>query len=300
MSSSRPTKSTPAGQVYLSLRAKARREHRPTDELIQLYVLEGFLERLASSRQASRLVLKGGALLAAYDVRRPTRDVDLQARRLANDVDAVLELVREVAGVELPDGLVFDAEAATAETIRDGAEDEYSGIRVTLRCSLATAAIIFHVDVNVGDPIWPAPQRVTLPRLLGGEIALSGYPLPMVFAEKIVTAMQRGVANTRWRDFADMYLLASRHSVAGGDQRRAVVEVSEFRKAGLVPLTEVLDGFDAIGQSRWAQWRRKQKLEDRLPANFAEVLAADIRFADPVINNLVSGKTWDAQALAWE
>jgi hypothetical protein len=226
--------------------------------------------------------------------------VDLQGRRVANDNETVLRLVKEVAAIDLPDGLAFVADAAMVETIRDGTEDEYCGARVTLQCCLATAKVVFHVDVNVGDPIWPAPRAVTLPRLLGGQVELAGYPLPMVLAEKIVTAVQRGTSNTRWRDFADIYLLSCRHPVTGTDLRRALIEVSRFRKADLAPLAVVLDGLDALGQSRWAVWRRKLKIEDRLPARFAEVLAADSRFADPVINNLVGDGAWDCGALLWK
>jgi hypothetical protein len=58
------------------------------------------------------------------------------------------------------------------------------------------------VDVNFGDPIWPEPELVVMPRLLGGELVLRGYPLVMIYAEKLVTSLQRGAANTRWRDFA--------------------------------------------------------------------------------------------------
>jgi hypothetical protein len=297
MTSPRPTRSTVAGSTYLALRAKARTERRTTDELLQLYVLEGFLDRLASSRHASRLILKGGVLLAAYDVRRPTRDVDLQGRRLPNDTEAVLRLVKDVAAAEGTDGLLFASGAATAETIRDG--DEYSGVRVTLRCALATANVTFHVDVNVGDPIWPGPEKVSLPRLLGGQLTLEGYPLPMVLAEKVVTAVQRGTANTRWRDFADVFLLAGRHSLIGDNLRRAFVEVSRFRKADLTPLAHVLEGFDALAQPRWATWRRKQQLEDRLPSRFADVLSATLRFADPVLGDLVGGKHWSPSTFAW-
>lgn len=72
------------------------------------------------------------------------------------------------------DGLRFDTSGARAEVIRE--DDSYSGVRVTLTATLATARETFHVDVNVGDPIWPAPQTVAVPRLLGGNIHLRGYP----------------------------------------------------------------------------------------------------------------------------
>jgi hypothetical protein len=64
-------------------------------------------------------------------------------------------------------------------------------------CTLATARLRFHVDVDVGDPVWPVPGLVDVPRLLGGVITVTGFPLSMVLAEKIVTALQRGSVNTR-------------------------------------------------------------------------------------------------------
>jgi hypothetical protein len=76
------------------------------------------------------------------------------------------------------------------------------------------------VDVNVGDPIWPEPEVVSLPGLRGGEgIELVGYPLHVVHAEKLVTAVQCGTPNTRWRDFADVWTLSNRHPVAARTSR---------------------------------------------------------------------------------
>lgn len=204
-----PSRATSAGRAYLDLRAKARGDRSPVDELLQLYILESFLARLAESRFADQLVLKGGVLLAAFGERRPTRDVDLQAEALDNDEDNVRTVICEVANLRLDDGVAFDVDGATAAEIRD--VDAYSGVRVTMSSELATARPHFHVDVNVGDPITPAPQELHIPRLLGGEVVVRGYPLVMVHAEKIVTAVARGTVNTRWRDFADVYLLSGRH-----------------------------------------------------------------------------------------
>ena len=162
------TRATAAGRAYLDLRAKARIDGRLTDELIQLYMLEGFLARLATSDHTQQLVLKGGALLAAFGTRRPTRDIDFAARSLSNDGHHILEVVRAIA-TRAPaedDGLVFDPNSAIADVIRD--DEEYSGVRVSINVELATARSRFHVDVNVGDPIWPAPELVEVPRLLGG------------------------------------------------------------------------------------------------------------------------------------
>lgn len=269
---SAPTRATIAGGAYLDLRKLARENQRPVDELLQLYVLEAFLARLTGSRFAEQLVLKGGVLLAAFDERRPTRDIDLQAQVVENDIEAIRATACEIAAITLEEGVIFDVESATAEEIRD--EEIYSGVRVTMQARLATARLHFHIDTNVGDPITPAPKNVRLPRLLGGEIVLRGYPLAMVHAEKIVTAIARGTINTRWRDFADTYMLCRRHAIDGTQLVRSTRRVAEHRHVQLVPLVEVLAGYAEIAQERWAAWRRRQRLEDRLPEEFDDVVAA--------------------------
>jgi hypothetical protein len=293
-----PNRDTPAGRAYLDLQNLARKQRRPTDELHQLYALEGFLTRLVASPHADKFVLKGGVLLAAYDTRRPTRDVDMQAHALTNGADTILKVVEEIAAQPSIDGLQFDAASATAEVIRD--QDEYTGVRVTLTGRLSAARITMHIDVNVGDPIWPAPNPVALPRLLGGHIDIDGYPLVMVLAEKLVTAIQRGAANTRWRDFTDIYLLASRHPISGADLYQSMNIVASHRQAELRPLVDVLAGFAEIAQDRWTTWRRRQRLDDRLPESFSDVLAFIIAFADPVIDGQARAATWDPTAMTWQ
>ncbi len=202
--SASPSHATVDGHAFLSLRALAKKDGRTSAEYLRLYALEGFLARLVASAHADDLVLKGGVLLAAYGLRRPTADIDFAAQNRSNEVQEVRNLVIEIAQIQLAedadDGLTFDMNTVTAELIRE--ENEYSGVRVSVRAHLATAVEPFHIDLNVGDPIWPAPGEVLLPKLLGGEIRLLGYPMTMVLAEKAVTALQRSTANTRWRDLA--------------------------------------------------------------------------------------------------
>jgi hypothetical protein len=179
-----PNRQTVAGQAYLDLRSLARKSGRPTEELLVLYALEGFLDRLAQSPHRDQFVLKGGVLLAAYDSRRATRDIDFAARAIQNDVEDVMSLVAKIMRQPVDDGITFNAETLSTQTIRD--DDEYSGVRVTATASLATATLHFHLDINIGDPIWPAPLIVSLPRLLSNEtIQILGYPLAMILAEKL-------------------------------------------------------------------------------------------------------------------
>jgi hypothetical protein len=294
------SRATAAGRAYLDLKAEAKSQSRLTDELIQLYVLEGFLVRVIASAHPERLVLKGGVLLAALGTRRPTRDIDFAARLTDNDVESVLALVREIAALtpESDDGLVFDPAGAAAEVIRD--EDVYSGVRVSLGVELATARTRFHIDFSVGDPIWPAPRCVEVPRLMGGEpLKLVGYPLPMVYAEKMVTAVQRGTVNTRWRDFGDVWTLSGKHPVDADELQTAIAEVASHRRVELSPLRTVLEGYSAFAQPKYAAWRRKQRL-DHLPEDFGDLLADYITFANPVIPGADTKFTWEPAVRAWQ
>jgi hypothetical protein len=118
----------------------------------------------------------------------------------------------------------------------------------------------------------------------------------MVHAEKIVTAIARGTTGTRWRDFADLYLLARHHAV---ELAESIRQAARYRGARLAPLAETLDGYGAIGQQRWEAWRRKQRLDDRLPAQFSDVITNVVAVADPAITSTAAAQAWDPAAGAW-
>ncbi|MFZ1381796.1 MAG: nucleotidyl transferase AbiEii/AbiGii toxin family protein [Scrofimicrobium sp.] len=175
----------------------------------------------------------------------------------------------------------------------------YPRVRVHLTAHLAKARIPFHVDINLGDPIWPAPVKTRLTRLLGGNIETLGYPLSMSLAEKIVTAIERGTANTRWRDFVDISSLSSTESISGSELTRSIEVVADHWRVELAPLADVLRDMAAIAQPRWIVWRRKQHLENATPEDFQELLKPCLIFTGSVLANTVNGYRWIPRTNAW-
>lgn len=275
--SERPTRHTVAGARYLDLRRLAGESGRPTDELLQFFALEGFLDRLARSPHAGDMVLKGGVLLAAFGARRPTRDIDLASTVADDGLQALRGVVDRILEVDVEDGLVLDPRSVSVSAIRDG--ESSSGIRVGISGGLATARIRFHVDLNAGDPLWPPPEPIEVPRLLGGPpIEVLGYRLELVLAEKIVTALQRGSANTRWRDFVDIAELVGRDVDPEG-LAESIRRVAVYRRVQVRPLSDVLEGFADRAQGRWEAWRRRQGLFDA-PESFADLLDVVVESSD--------------------
>jgi hypothetical protein len=109
-------------------------------------VHERFLARLANSRFAERLVLKGGMLLAALDARRATRDADMLPRGIDNDMESLRDVVSEITAIELTDGVVFDVERISLVTIREDAK--YEGIRVVVPATLGGAVLKLRLDCH--------------------------------------------------------------------------------------------------------------------------------------------------------
>ena len=296
----RPTRSTVGGRAYLDLRKRAKADRRITAEYLKLYALEGFLLRLAQSEHRPRFVLKGGVLLAAYQLRRPTADIDFAAVQTTNDIESVRQDIIAIAGTGLPahldDGLIFDLEEVTAQGIRD--QDQRGGIRVRLAAELATAREQFHVDVNIGDAIWPPQQKSSSPPARSGTISLRGYPMEMALAEKIITALQLGIASTRWRDFGDIYQLTGQYHLNAQTVHEAFQAVATYRSAEPTALADELGGYAQLAQSRWFAWRSRHDLADRLPDNFEDVLDAVTAFADPVLTTNLASE-WDPATRAW-
>jgi Nucleotidyl transferase AbiEii toxin, Type IV TA system len=174
-------------------------------------------------------------------------------------------------------------------------------VRIRLVARLASAREPFHVDVNIGDPIWPEPAEISLPRLLGQEpIQLRGYPMEMVLAEKIVTALQRGSASTRWRDFGDIFTITGRLAFTAGEVRHALQAVADYRHVELANLDDAVYGYAEIGQPRWASWRRKLQLTKTLPEQFGQALESLKDFANPVISGSTADQaTWDPGRRTW-
>lgn len=174
----RPSRATTAGRAYLDLLARARRESRPADELLTLYVLERFLYRLSVSPHRDRLVLKGGMLLSAFGHRRPTRDIDLLAKTISGEPAGVAALVSEITSVEADDGVLYDTGQMTTSVIRE--QDLYAAVRIAVPARVDRARQSLRIDVNVGDPVTPEPRLVSYPALLGEPFPVLAYPIEAV------------------------------------------------------------------------------------------------------------------------
>jgi hypothetical protein len=250
----RPTRQYEAGRAYLDLQNRARAERRGTQELLTLYVVERWLARLSASSHADKFVIKGGMLLAAYDARRPTADLDALARSTATEPESIVAVVSEIAHLHLDDGVEYRTGTAKSRVIRDQAL--YSGLRIAMDFTIATAVVKFRLDVNFGDPVTPPASLVTLPSLRPGlePVRVLGYPIESVLAEKLATAIALGPTNTRVRDYVDVYALTGRHAIRHSTARSALLATAAYRGTPVEPFS------GAVGNSPTCASRRMRRI----------------------------------------
>lgn len=246
-------------QIQATARSTAAKTGRavPTQEHLIRHVLESFLDRLTRTTHAEDFVLKGGILLAAYGVRRPTKDADTNAINADVSTAHLSTVVQDIAAVDTPDGVVFDVDAISVQEIREQAD--YPGYRVRVKAAIGPWRGVAAWDVSTGDPIVPAPRTVRIERVLGDPIEILGYAPETTIAEKGVTILERGITSTRWRDYIDIVQLA-RHGIDTDELLRSARAVARYRGVHLEPVSPHLAGYGDVGQAKWTAWRRKEGL----------------------------------------
>ena len=161
--------------------------------------MERLLARVSTSAHADRCLLKGALLFALwYDTpHRPTRDADLLGLG-PDDEASLIATFRDVAAMDMADGIVFDLESVKADAIRE--DKTYGGTRITLVARIGSARCSLQIDVGFGDAVTPGPQTVAYPTLLADFQAptLQVYPVYTMIAEKYLSAGNtRGASDGR-------------------------------------------------------------------------------------------------------
>ena len=262
-----------AASVKARLQNEAARRGEDFNLLLVRYGIERLLFRLSQSPHADRFLLKGAMLFVVWDEKthRPTRDLDLLGFGPSEkeDLEKVFQDVLKIP--VLDDGLIFDPASVRAEDIRE--DNAYAGVRVRLMGKLGPAELPIQIDVGIGDVVTPEPETASFPALLDFPAPqVRAYPVYTVIAEKFEAMAKLGIANTRMKDFHDVWFLAHRFKLDGPTLRRAIQATFARRKTTLPNWPDPLnDAFanDPTKQTQWVAFIRRNGLTG-LPGNFSE------------------------------
>lgn len=285
---SRESPRNTAASVAARLLQRSRETGEDHQVLLTRYGLERLMYRLGRSESASRFVVKGAMMfLLWHDAPlRVTRDLDLLATRQPTP-DQLLKLFRSLCRMTVEDdGVVFDEDSVAVHEIRE--DQPYGGLRVTMRGRLGNIRLPIQADVGFGDAVTPAPKREPFPVLLDfPPPVLHLYPKETVVAEKTEAMMQLGLANSRMKDYYDVWVLMRGFDYDGELLTQAVVATFARRKTALptgVPpgLSDAFAG-DRQKQTQWAAFLRRTHAQTPAETDFEAIVAQVRAFLLPLL-----------------
>ncbi|GIW88285.1 MAG: hypothetical protein KatS3mg108_2609 [Isosphaeraceae bacterium] len=250
------TRKNVAASVKERLLNMSRKTGEDFQRLLTRYAVERLLFRLSASGHRDAFVLKGAMLFALWtgELHRPTRDLDLLGYGDPGG-ERLRRVLAEVCRVEVSDdGLRFDAESVTVDPIRE--DQEYGGQRARIEAKLGQARIDLQVDVGFGDAVTPPAEEVDFPTILDMDAPrLRAYPRETVVAEKLEALVKLGLANSRMKDFYDLFVMANTFPFEGELLSRAITNTFERRSTAFpkgMPIG-LTDAF-AREESKMKQW----------------------------------------------
>jgi len=288
----------PRKNVGASVRARllerSRAERADFQVLLTRYALERLLYRLSQSAYRDRFILKGAMLFVTWVEApfRPTRDLDFLGYG-ENSPETIRDVFRAICTQPVEDdGVVFDFDRLEATPIRE--DVEHGGVRVRTHARIAGARIPIQVDVGFGDAITPGPVEIEYPALLDAPAPhLRAYPVETVVAEKFQALVSLGMANSRLKDFYDLWSIAQTFELERASLATAVRQTFARRETAL-PLEKPTGFSEAYAETWDGQWRAFLTRERMAaaPAQLATVIADLERFLLPLTEDAEGDWRW--------
>ena len=283
------------------LKKQAIEDGKTMQDKLVTYGLERTIYRLSVSKYAERFTLKGGIFLYALfagEYTRATTDIDLLAQHMPNDAEELKKVFNDIFSLECDDALRFDLN--TLEVINITEFKEYHGVNV----SMDRTKVPVSIDIGFGDVVYPERMKMEFPVLLDMEVPeVYAYSIYSVIAEKFEAFVSLGLANGRYKDFYDIYVLADRYDLNGVELKNAIVETFTHRDTGFDDIAAFDDDFtkDETRQERWRAFIKKKKALVKI--EFEETIQLLKKLLLPIVDSIHNDnsfeQTWSKETKSW-
>ena len=256
-----------------------------SQEVLQMFFFERFLERLSVSEYKYNFIIKGGLLISSMIGidNRTTMDMDTTIKGVALKEDIIRNVISKIINTVVDDGIEF--EITGISHIRE--EDEYENFRVNLIAEFGKIKNDMKIDITTGDAITPKEMEYLYPCMFQNEsIRVLAYPLETILAEKYESVIKRNIATTRMRDFYDLYNLYNlrKEEIDFDTLKQAIISTSN-RRESLSLIKEAMEIIEDIKEDYYLKELWKVYLADNLyvgDLDFLEVVKIVEIIADKI------------------
>ena len=280
--------------IKARLKQLALQENKPFDYLMMHYFIERLLFRLSISQYTDNFILKGGLLLYVIlgNNARATKDIDFLAKQLTNTPEELACIFRTICAIEADDAIRFDLDSITVDRIKEDAE--YEGVRIKVTSYLDKSRHVLQFDIGFGDIVVPKPIPMEYPSLLDMERPkIKAYSLESIIAEKFEAMIALSEANSRMKDFYDVYTLSRMFAFEGLILYEAISQTLQRRGTPLTAVPAVFsDEFMQLKdkQVQWKAFQRRINVAESV--EFPEVIESIKKFIQPVYGAILEENEW--------
>ncbi len=287
------------------LKNQAKTDGRTMQDELVTYGLERTIYRLSVSEYAECFTLKGGIFLYALfdgNFARATMDIDLLAQHISNDAGEMKKVFENIFSIACDDALRFDLDSLDVINITEF--KEYHGVNISIMGYLDKTKVPVSIDIGFGDVIYPERMRMSFPVLLDMDApVIYAYSIYSVIAEKFEAFVSLGLANGRYKDFYDIYVLSANYDLDGAELKNAIRETFAYRGTRFNDIVAFESNFteDSIRQSRWNAFIRKKKANVKV--EFEETIEQARNLLLPIVEaiekNVDFSQHWDKNKRKW-
>ncbi len=290
-----------AASVKERLRNISTQSGREFQSVVSQYVQERFLYRLSESNYSNNLILKGALLFIAHDISRtrPTRDIDFLGSKIPDEIDDLIEVIKEILSIKINDGLRFDSDSVEAENITE--DGNYKGVRIKFYAFLENSRERMQLDIGFGDTITAGPVEIEFPTLLDFPAPkLKVYSIETAIAEKFEAIVSLQLQTSRMKDFYEILFFAEHYNFKKETLIQAITTTFANRSTELeLSKTIFEDKFknDVNFQKLWSAFLDRNKLENN--KTFYEVVSQIQSFIQPIFDSKIKNN-WNPAKWIWE
>ncbi len=293
-----------AASVLAKLQNIAKDSGRNYQLCLQLFCQEEFLRRLAVSRYANLLILKGGLFIYTLSKfqSRTTIDVDFLLKRGSNSKEDITAMIAEILSCDTGNDFVLFEIRGTSDI---ALQRKYKGVSVQLIAKIKNTRTPITVDIGIDDVIIPYPEKRTIPSQLSGfsQPEVYTYSLESTIAEKFDAILQRFELTSRMKDFFDIYYCASTYPFVGDVLKKALEATlinrnTAYDSESFEKIIDFINNEDM--NNKWRLFQRKLKITD---PSFHSVITMLDTFLHPVLEAILENKPfmgkWDFSLHEW-
>jgi predicted nucleotidyltransferase component of viral defense system len=290
-----------AASVKERLRNIASQTGKEFQSVVRQYVQERFLFRLSKSVYSKNFILKGALLFVAYDIsrNRPTRDIDFLGSAISNEINDIIEIVKEILKFKFEDGVTFDPNSIEAENIVE--DGDYHGIRIKFHAFMENSKERVQLDIGFGDKMTSGPIEIEFPTLLDFDAPkIEVYSIETAIAEKFEAIVSLQLQSSRMKDFYDVLFFVEHYEFKKELLHNALLATFNHRSTNIEDRKIIFsDKFklDKQLQLLWMAFLERSKLVS--VNSFSEVVTKIQLFIEPIFYEGTKDN-WNPQKWKWE